>query len=265
MAADASGETKKTTRVADRFRELILSGEWEDGHTLPSERDLAAEQGVSVTTMRRAIDVLVGEGLIDKGQGRPSRVSNREPAYRLVIKLHQAQAGYLVDGVADRVAEPPLAFSAGSETGAERREWSQAAVAVPKRFAALLGLEPGARMIERVMKLAVDGEPILTSTSYLPPELAHNGDGWQDVEVGQLALVGHPVSAELMEEQSRMPTPAQRAALGMPKGVSVKIISYPCQVLMADRTLPAGVIVLARSDRVRLRWYRPEPLGWAPE
>lgn len=254
MAADRLAEAKKTKRVADKLRELILSGEWEDRHPLPSERDLAAEHGVSVTTLRRAVDVLVGEGLIEKGQGRPSRVSNREPAYRLVIKLHQTQA----DNLTDRVAEPPLSFVRGQTAGTERREWSQAAVAVPRRFAALLGLEPGARMVERVMKLAIDGEPILTSTSYLPVDLAVDDEGWQDVEVGQLALLGHTVTSEVLEEQSKMPTPAERTTLGMPKGVSVKIISYPCQVLLPDRTVAVGVIVLARGDRVRLQWYRPQ-------
>jgi GntR family transcriptional regulator len=271
VAADQPANAKKTKRVADDLREPILSGEWEDGHTLPSEQQLAAEHGVSLVTLRRAIEVLVGEGLIEKGQGRPSRVSNREPTHRLHIQPHQTPAGQRAgqragqptgqpaDQPADRVAEPPLSFIRGEEAGTEGREWSQASVAVPRRFAALLGLEPGSAMVERVIKLGIDGEPILTSTSYLPVDLADDAEGWQDVEIGQLALIGHAVTSELTEEQSRMPTPAERAALGMPRGVSVKIISYPCQVLVApDRTVAAGVIVLARSDRVRLRWYREQ-------
>ncbi len=189
--------------------------------------------------------------MIEKSQGKPSRVSKHEPAYGLVVGLRQPQAGYPID----RVAEPPMSFLPGLKTGTEQREWSQGTVAVPPRFAALLGLEPGTTMIQRVMTLIIDGEPILTSISYLPVDLVDDGDGWQDVEIGQLALLGYAVTSQFMEEQkSRMPSPAERATLGMPKGILVKIISHPCRVLMADRVVTTGVIVLARNDRVRLRW-----------
>jgi GntR family transcriptional regulator len=261
VAADESEEAKKTERVAGELRELILSGEWEDDFIVPRERDLTAEHGVSLVTLRRALDALVGEGLIKKSQGKRSRVTNRAPAYRLVVKLHQTQAGHPTD----RVAEPPMSFLRGLETGTEQREWSQGTVEVPGRFAALLDLERGVTMIERVMTLIVNGEPILTSTSYLPVDLSDDGEGWQDAEIGQLALIGHAVTSKFMEEQSRMPTPTERTTLGMAKGVLVKIISHPCQVTMADRTVATGVIVLARNDRVRLRWYGPEPRSWPPE
>jgi len=263
VPADTSRNGKLTDQVADRLRELILlSGDWEDRHIMPSEAEMAKEHGVSKTTMRRAIDVLVGEGLIEKGQGKHSRVRLRPPAYRLVI--NQTQAGRPTDWV----AEPPLSIRR-PETGSEKRKWTESTVAVPRGYAASLGLEPHAKMVQRVMKLTIDGEPILTSTSYLPVDLAEHGTedgtGWRDAEIGQLALNGYVVTSEFMEDQNRMPAPTERAALGMPKNVLIRIISHQCQVLMADQTILAGVIVLARSDRVCLRWYRPKPAGWPSE
>lgn len=247
----------KTDRVADVLRELILlSGEWGDGHELPSETVLAKEHGVSKTTVRRAIEVLVGEGLIDKGQGRVSRVSVREPDHRLVV--HQTPAGYRPDWV----AEPPLSL-APRDGG--QRDWHENVVAVPRGYALPLGLPPGALMLERAIRVFVEDEPVLRSISYLPVDLAGAGEEWRHVEIGQLALTGHDVTSEYMEAHERMPTPIERTMLAMPKGVLMKIISHPCRVRLPERALLAGVIVLARSDRIRIRWYRPAHLALPPQ
>lgn len=260
MPANESGSSTKTNRVAEALRERILESEgWDNGHLLGTEDDLATEYGVSKTTVRRALDVLVGENLIEKGQGKVSQVSFREPAYRFVVQLHQPQAGSPAAGL----AEPSSTFIRTPKT--EQHEWEpQIEITVPRQFAALLGLEPRTRMISRSVKVRIDGEPILTSTSYVPVELADD-EGWQDAEVGQLAVVGHEVRSEFLEDEHRMPTPTERAALGMPKGTLLKIISHRCQVAAPGRLMRAGVIVLARIDRVRLRWYGTPLLGSPPE
>lgn len=247
-----------TDRVAEALREQILESEgWENGHPLGTEDDLATEYHVSKTTVRRALDVLVGENLIEKGRGKVARVFIREPAYRFVIQLHQSQTGY----PAGSLAEPPFTFIRTPETAREQHEWEpQIEVTVPRQFAALLGLAPRTRMLSRSVKVRIDGEPILTSTSYVPVELADD-KGWQDVEAGQLAVVGHEVMSEFLEDEHRMPTPTERIALGMPKGISLTIISHRCQVALPDRLVRAGVIVLARKDRVRTRWYGTPLLG----
>lgn len=137
--------------------------------------------------------------------------------------------------------------------GTEHRGWTENEVTVPRQFAMMLGLESGARMLERVMTLTIDGEPVLTSTSYLPVDLT-GGPGWMDVHIGRLALIGYDLVSGYLEDESRRPTPTERAALGMPKGVLLHIIVHPWRVLMDDGTVPAGVIILIRRDRVRLRF-----------
>ena len=289
MPADRPEEAKKTKELADELRALILTDDWPPGYVLPSQSELERQHGVSTVTVRNAVSTLAEEGLIEKSQGRRSRVANREPAHRLVIRRPVHATGQPADGaaggaggsggagggsatgggsgaaessgaggVADRVAEPPISFAGGPDAGTPQRQHEQRTVAMPRLFASLLGLEPGEVLVERRLTLIVGKEPILTSTSYLPVDLAAGDQSWHDVEVGQLAVVGHTVHAEFVEERARMPIPAESEALRIGRGVPVRVLSQPCRVVAAGqpagRSLPAGVIVLARCDRVFLRW-----------
>lgn len=51
-------------QVAERIRRRILDGKLEEGEKLPSQRDLAEAEGVSIATLGRAIDHLQVEGYI---------------------------------------------------------------------------------------------------------------------------------------------------------------------------------------------------------
>lgn len=55
---------KVTFNVAQQIRNHVLSGRYQEGATLPSERELAAEYGVSRTVIRRVIDILADENLV---------------------------------------------------------------------------------------------------------------------------------------------------------------------------------------------------------
>ena len=62
---------KPTTRslTADRLRNDLLEGRWAPGETLPPERRLAEELGVSRPTLRGALATLDAEGLVRSRQG----------------------------------------------------------------------------------------------------------------------------------------------------------------------------------------------------
>jgi len=64
----------RTQMVANRIRHQILSGAWADGCLLPSERDMAAEFGIARNTLRRIIQQIEAEGLIESHPGRGSVV-----------------------------------------------------------------------------------------------------------------------------------------------------------------------------------------------
>ena len=75
QSAEAGGRSRPLYRqVADRLREAILGGETGPGDPLPSEQRLEQRFGVSRITIRKALDELAGEGLIERQQGRPTRV-----------------------------------------------------------------------------------------------------------------------------------------------------------------------------------------------
>ena len=55
--------------VAEQLRDAILDGRYREGEKLPSERDLADEFEVNRTSVREAIKVLEGHGLVRVRQG----------------------------------------------------------------------------------------------------------------------------------------------------------------------------------------------------
>jgi hypothetical protein len=182
--------------------------------------------------------------MVYKRHGRLPRVSWPNPLHRLSINMRSA-AGH---GPRTQLVEFANARSV-------TREWSEGDVEVPKWVARWLELEAGAAMLGRRLKLFVEGVPILMSTSFLPVGLT-GGEGWRDVEVGQLALVGHAMTTTFVEERTRMPTGEEREEFDMPKGVPVLLVCRPYQVLLSsEATSPvrAGVLIVARSDYVYTR------------
>ena len=59
----------KYESLADSMRQSILAGSWPMGSKLPTEKELIVTTGLSLTTVRRAFQELVDEGLIDRRRG----------------------------------------------------------------------------------------------------------------------------------------------------------------------------------------------------
>jgi GntR family transcriptional regulator len=64
-------------QLADELRARIRSGEWPPGKLLPSETRLSQEYGLGRGTVRRAVAILRGEGLVDVASGRGTRVRSQ--------------------------------------------------------------------------------------------------------------------------------------------------------------------------------------------
>lgn len=65
--------------LADRIMTAIALGEFTPGQRLPSERDLAAQLGVSRTTVRDALARVVAAGLLEVRRGRSGGAFVRRP------------------------------------------------------------------------------------------------------------------------------------------------------------------------------------------
>src|SRR5512134_1810140 len=63
-------------QVRDALASRIAMGEWKPNAAIPNETDLAREFGVSPGTMRKALDLMEGERLLTRKQGRGTFVND---------------------------------------------------------------------------------------------------------------------------------------------------------------------------------------------
>lgn len=112
--------------VLEQIRTSILLGRYRPGDSLPPERSLAEFLGVSRTTVREAVAVLVDEGLVEVKRGRGGGLFVRgasvtEQQLKRIIKQHRDQ----LQGVFEfrETVEPACAYLAAQRrTGADLRE-----------------------------------------------------------------------------------------------------------------------------------------------
>ena len=61
-------------RLRDEFAARIASGQWRPGESIPTEAELVAQFSASIGTVRKAIDLLVAEELLERFQGKGTYV-----------------------------------------------------------------------------------------------------------------------------------------------------------------------------------------------
>ncbi len=70
VSVDHDAETPLWQQLANILRAQIESGELPPGRIMPSESTLMQEHGLARGTVRKAVDALVQEGLVNRVQGR---------------------------------------------------------------------------------------------------------------------------------------------------------------------------------------------------
>ncbi len=70
---------KASDVLAERLRQMILSGQIQPGHQLPAERELVKETSLSRASVREALRILELEGLIETRRGRGGGSVVRRP------------------------------------------------------------------------------------------------------------------------------------------------------------------------------------------
>jgi GntR family transcriptional regulator len=136
--------------IANDLRRRVEAGEFTAGRVLPSESELSGSYSASRVTIRKALDALRVEGLVDARQGSGWFVAGD------TVRQSLARLATLEDQLA-----------AGGQSS-QRRILDFAFVATPPRIRALLGSER-ALMVRRV-NLA-DGEPFARVTVWCSEDL----------------------------------------------------------------------------------------------
>jgi GntR family transcriptional regulator len=139
-------------QVYDFLVKQIASGEWGPGESLPSEQALAGRLNVSQGTVRKALDALAADSLIDRRQGKGTYVAEHTQERALFRFFRMARPG------GGRVLP--------SSTGDVLRRRA----ARPGELAKLV-LEPGAEVYEVNRVRLMDGEPAVLEKIVVPAAL----------------------------------------------------------------------------------------------
>lgn len=136
--------------IADDLRRRVSEGEFAAGRTLPSESELSGSYGASRVTIRKALELLRDEGLVDARQGF-GWFAAVDPLRQSLARLGTIEAQLAARGVRS-----------------ERRILDFGFVRAPARARQALG---AAKVLEvRRLNLA-DGEPFARVTVWCPEEL----------------------------------------------------------------------------------------------
>jgi GntR family transcriptional regulator len=91
--ADTGGQLPLYREVKRLLTQSLAEGEWQPGVALPSETRLGERFGVSIGTVRKAIDELVAERILQRHQGRGTFVASHNARRMLFHFFHIVPAG----------------------------------------------------------------------------------------------------------------------------------------------------------------------------
>lgn len=136
-------------RLRDEMLAKISIGEWLPGKPIPTEAELTKSYGVAIGTVRKAVDTLVSEGLLQRSQGRGTFV--RRPNFDASFFRFFRQV-----------------TASGSQKVPESRILSRTLEQPPESVAKALSLQKDeqALLLERVR--VIDGHSVFREQIWLP-------------------------------------------------------------------------------------------------
>jgi GntR family transcriptional regulator len=136
-------------RLRDQLAEQIAKNRWRPGEAIPTEAALSAEYQLSTGTVRKAIDALVSEGILERQQGRGTFI--RRPQFQSsLFRFFRFQT------------------ASGERQVPESRILSIEPVAAPSAVAQALGLPVDAPVIRIVRLRLLEVQPVLAEEIWLP-------------------------------------------------------------------------------------------------
>lgn len=138
-------------RLRDHLVEQIANNRWRPGEAIPTEAVLSSEYQLSTGTVRKAVDALVSEGILERQQGRGTFV--RRPQFQSsLFRFFRFQG------------------PSGERQVPESRILSVEPVAAPSAVGEALGLAAQAPVIRIVRVRLLEEQPVLAEEIWLPRE-----------------------------------------------------------------------------------------------
>ena len=154
------GESLLYLQVVDDLRRQIIDGTLAPGSRLPSRARLAEQHHVSENVVRRAVDVLMAEGLITTRTGARPTVRERPQLRRLTRSWYREQRG----------GSP---FRADMQAQGRAADWKARSKTAtpPPAIAERLQITTDDRVMRTEYVFTSDDEPVMLSTSYEPLDI----------------------------------------------------------------------------------------------
>lgn len=168
-AIDTEPGQSRYGALAAAMRARIVAGEWPPGSAIPAEQTLAGEHGVALGTMRRALDLLAEQGLVERIHGRGTFVRQGLSGAPMLRFFRFGEGG-----------------AAGGGAAPTSRIVSRDVLAATVDVARVLACGPGEQALRLKRLRSVAGQPALFEEIWLPlPLFATLADsdtaGWGDL------------------------------------------------------------------------------------
>ncbi|MDT9684323.1 GntR family transcriptional regulator [Streptomyces sp. TRM76323] len=205
-------------QIADALRDRIAEGALAPGDKLPTEAELREEYDVSRETVRKAVGLLVNEGLVISARPQGHFVRKRQPM------VFRPQAEFRKRPYSPEMDAFMTEFSA--EGREPRQDIEVAIVEPPPEVAKRLHLESGELVAVRKRIRYLDGEPFNINDSYFPLSIVRDSEIMRPEDITRganqvLAELGYRQERALDELYVRMPTPAETHRLDLSPGTPV--------------------------------------------
>jgi GntR family transcriptional regulator len=238
-------------QIADDLRARIDSGDLAPGDRLPGEPALVTTYGVAKETARRALTLLVTEGLAVRRRGSGTYVREFRPVRRIGNR-RLAKEGW---GSGRSVWSGELGDREYTVTDLDVYEAEP-----PRQVARLLDIDASEPVIVRSRRYLVEGEPVQTATSYLPAEAVRGtaiaqpdtGPGGTPARLADLGLAPVRFTEEL---RARMPSRQEKELLALAEATPVVEI---CRTAFTEDGRPVEVSVMLLDGGAYVMEYHLE-------
>ena len=231
---DTPGYRPLYRQVYDIMVRKVAQGVWRPGASLPSEQNLAKEMGVSQGTMRKVLDALTAENLLERRQGKGTFIAENTQEHPLFRFFRIARPG-------------------GKRMTPERVDETVKLRASRAIERTKLGLARTDKVVEIVRTRHIEKVPSIHETIVLPAPLFPGIEKRPSLPNSLYSIYqsdyGLNIVATHEELSAQLATAADQEELGIPKGGPILVIER-LAVSLQDQKVEWRISRVRSSDLV---------------